>query len=105
MVKSTSAVNSRLEELDKLRQSLEERTKDSGPIALFVESQTRDFVAKTVVIAFFVLLATIIVGVPLYNSLVEPSENLNLTDLLQQYSAILGPVLGFVIGYYFKLKE
>lgn len=66
---------------------------------------TRDVIARTVVQVFFLLLAVILIGIPIYNANVASDLRLNLTDLLQQYSAILGPILGFVIGYYFKTKN
>jgi prolipoprotein diacylglyceryltransferase len=75
-----------------------------------LEDETRDFIAKRTLSAFFWLLAIILVGAPIYNAIITANhlnDNLliDLSDLLQQYGSILGPVLGFVIGYYFKTKS
>ncbi|HZP55707.1 MAG TPA: hypothetical protein VFB03_02985 [Candidatus Saccharimonadales bacterium] len=105
MSRTTDAVNKRLEELEDLRKSLEGRTKKDTNVSIIVDTKTRDFLARGVVIAFFSLLAVIIIGVPLYDAFVASDKRLDLTNILQQYSSILGPVLGFVLGYYFKSKE
>jgi hypothetical protein len=75
-----------------------------------IESETRDFIARSTIKYFFMLFAVVLIGVPVYNFLVAANGLntdlvLNLSDLMQQYGATLGPVLGFVIGYYFKTKS
>lgn len=70
-----------------------------------IVEQTRDYIARLVLKAFFFLFGAILIGGPIYNANVQSELRLNLPDLLQQYAAILGPILGFVIGYYFKAKE
>lgn len=74
------------------------------------ESDTRDFVARYFTRSFVFLAAIIIVGVPLYNAAIADNMNfesmrLDLADLLQAFSALFGPILGFVLGYYFKSRE
>ncbi|HIA91787.1 TPA: hypothetical protein EYO12_01565 [Candidatus Saccharibacteria bacterium] len=74
------------------------------------DTSTRDEIAKQSVKYFFVILTLLIVGIPTYNAAVSGDSNfdslrLSLPDLMQQYGSILGPVLGFVIGYYFKSKD
>lgn len=74
------------------------------------EQDTRQEIARWFVLGFFALLFLILVCTPLYNFLVlsefdEDSLTINLNDLLLTYSSILGPILGFVIGYYFKSKD
>src|SRR5687767_14383630 len=88
---------------DEIASSQDEADTITSQIPLI--EQTRDIIARTVVQMFFLLLAIILIGAPLYNANVASELKLDLPDLLQQYSSILGPVLGFVIGYYFKVKE
>ncbi len=84
---------------------LQSETIESKSADTPIVEQTRDVIARTVVQTFFLLLGVILIGVPVYNANVASDLRLDLPDLLQQYSAILGPVLGFVIGYYFKSKN
>lgn len=75
------------------------------------DTWTRHKVALLFVGAYFFLLTILIIGIPLYNLFafkVTYSENvliIPLGDTVQGYSAIVGPALGFVIGYYFKTRN
>lgn len=96
---------------------IEEKRNDSG---------TRQKIANRFVMFYFGLLAVIILLVPLYNYFAFKQEmkysdvtfatsastytqpeplRISLSDLIQTYSAIAGPTLGFVIAYYFKSKN
>jgi hypothetical protein len=96
---------------------IEEKRNDSG---------TRQKIAKQFVIFYFGLLAAIVLCVPIYNYFAYKQEmkysdvtyatsattmqrpeplRISLPDLIQTYSAIVGPTLGFVIAYYFKSKN
>ena len=70
-----------------------------------IDTRTRDYIATLVAKAFFFLLAVILIGVQIYNANVGETLRLSLSELLQQYASVLGPILGFVIGYYFKTKN
>lgn len=83
---------------DELKERIQER-----------ESDTRQRIAILFVYIYFALLTIILVGMPLYNLLVyQLTHNKDLiipvTDMVQTYSAVVGPTLGFVIAYYFKNK-
>lgn len=74
------------------------------------EQGTRHNLARWFVVSFFLLMFMIMFCVPLYNFIIFNETNstelsLNLNDLLLTYSSIVGPMLGFVIGYYFKSKD
>ncbi len=75
------------------------------------EDDTRHKIAKSYVRIYFILLGIIIIGVPIYNLVAYKATNsetilqIKLSDLIQTYSAIVGPTLGFVIAYYFKSKN
>lgn len=78
--------------------------------AIEKEQDTRQELARWFVVGFFTFMFLIIFGVPAYNFIVysEIDSNdlrLDLNDLLLTYSSIVGPILGFVIGYYFKSKD
>lgn len=96
---------------------IEEKRNDSG---------TRQKIAKQFVIFYFGLLAAIVLCVPIYNYFAYKQEmkysdvtyatsattmqrpeplRISLPDLIQTYSAIVGPTLGFVIAYYFKSRN
>jgi hypothetical protein len=76
-----------------------------------IEADTRRKIAERFVMLYFALLIIITIGVPIYNLVAfkignqDPSLQVSLRDILQTYSAILGPTLGFVIAYYFKSKN
>jgi hypothetical protein len=68
---------------------------------------TRQRIARSFIKWYFVLLLIILVGIPIYNLIAFSVTNgdeyrLDLLDTIQGYSSIVGPLVGFVIGYYFK---
>lgn len=72
--------------------------------------ETRDDLAKMLVAVFAALLIIIIVFGPIYNALLSNQANfdsirLDIDGLLQSLSTVMGPVIGFVIGYYFKSRS
>lgn len=74
------------------------------------DSRTRQQIAKIFVYIYFALLTLIIIGAPVYNIVAIRVTGRNdlvipLTDIIQTYSAVVGPTLGFVIAYYFKSKN
>lgn len=69
------------------------------------ESQKRGEIAQYFVRGYFYLLTLIILGIPLYNLYAEQTIQLDLAEILQGYSAIIGPLIGFVIAYYFKTNK
>src|SRR5438067_1212682 len=74
------------------------------------DNATRQQIARRFVTIYFSLLGLIIVGIPLYNIAVVRLTGqydlvIKLTDIIQTYSAVVGPTLGFVIAYYFKNKN
>lgn len=74
------------------------------------DADTRQRIAKLFVIAYFALLGVVIIGAPLYNIWAfsvthnDQALQLSLNDIIQTYSAVVGPTLGFVVAYYFKSK-
>ena len=74
------------------------------------DSLTRQRIARQFVTIYFALLALLLIGIPIYNIVVirvtqQPDLVIQLTDIVQTYSAVVGPTLGFVIAYYFKSKS
>lgn len=75
------------------------------------DSTTRQRIARLFVVAYFILLGLILIGVPIYNLIAyhatrdAKSLQVSLTDTIQTYSAVVGPTLGFVVAYYFKSKN
>ena len=72
--------------------------------------ETRDDLAKGLVAVFAVLLIMIVVGGPIFNAFFSNWDNFELFRVdvegtLQAISTVMGPVIGFVIGYYFKTKS
>jgi hypothetical protein len=73
------------------------------------DNRTRGILARNIVRYYFALLLLILLGVPLYNYLMISAANkpmlmLSIKDSLLTYSAIVGPTVGVVLGYYFKSK-
>ena len=74
------------------------------------EYATRDKMAKSFMRWYFGLLTLIIVGIPIYSLLARVATGgdeykVELLDIVQGYSSIVGPLFGFVIAYYFKNKN
>lgn len=103
-----------LEEIKRSTEKVEQRNKerkdelDSYNPAKS-EGETRQSLAKFFVYSFFLILVLILICVPLYNFLIyvetgSAELRLDLNDLLLTYSSVVGPILGFVIGYYFKSR-
>lgn len=103
-----------LEELRRNTEDVEHRNKQKkeeldsyNPVR--EEGRTRQSLAKFFVYSFFVIMTLILICVPLYNYLIFTATDstelrLDLNDLLLTYSSVVGPILGFVIGYYFKSR-
>ena len=66
--------------------------------------KTRSKIALLFVRSFFFLIATVVIGIPLYNLIPRPTgaEPLILKDILLAVSGLISGPLGFVIGHYFK---
>lgn len=105
-------------ELDRTLQSLDLEAQEQQrveelkyPPIEITEADTRKKIAERFVIAYFILLGLLIIVVPVYNLVSfkiageQKILQIPLGDILQTYSAIVGPVLGFVIAYYFKTKN
>lgn len=69
------------------------------------KDETRANIALTFTWGFFVLVAVILIGVPIYNLNVEGEKILDVKDLLNAVSGVIGVPFGFVVGYYFKGSE
>ena len=74
------------------------------------ESDMRARIANYFTRSFIFLVATIIIGVPIYNAAISTSPqfetlHIDLSDLLSDFWALFGSILGFVLGYYFKSRE
>lgn len=69
------------------------------------KDETRAMIAKTFTCGFFIIVAIILVGIPIYN-LYAPSQNvMDVKDMLIAVSSVIGGPFGFVVGYYFKGSE
>lgn len=71
------------------------------------EAKTRHQLARMFIVWYFFLLFLIFVGAPIYNAWIaqqnfDKALFLNIKELLQVYSSVVGPLAGFVIAYYFK---
>lgn len=65
--------------------------------------KSRKHIAFVFVYGYIIIVAIIIIGVPLYNSLaLKQPDSLELDKILAQVGALIGSPLGFVVGYYFK---
>lgn len=107
------------EELDKALEPLENLAAEEQkkaeelryPPIEITEADTRKIIAQRFVMAYFGLMGLLIIGVPIYNLVAfhisgdQKILQIPLADILQTYSAIVGPALGFVIAYYFKNKH
>ena len=110
--RTTKELNDTLRSLDTVatQQKLEASELRYPPTEI-TEADTRKKIAQRFVFAYFGIMLILIIGVPVYNLFairVDDKQDLliiNLSDILQTYSAIVGPALGFVIAYYFKNKN
>ena|SRR3989338_954058 len=59
-------------------------------------------IAWVIIIIFLIGFNIILLGVPLYNMMVETALRLEMIDVLTAYAGILGPFVGVISGYYFK---
>ncbi len=72
--------------------------------------ETRDDLARMLVAVFAALLLVIVIGGPIYNAAFSQLKNfdqikVDVGEMLQAISTVMGPVIGFVIGYYFKSRS
>jgi hypothetical protein len=76
------------------------------------EDKTRSSVAICFTLGYFFLLLIALVGTPVYDAilmvkygLTDPSQLLQVKDVLLTVAGIIGGPIGFVVGYYFKGSE
>lgn len=69
------------------------------------KDEARATIAKIFAWGFFILVGAILVGAPIYNLFVEAERALDVKDLLNAVSGVIGVPFGFVVGYYFKGSE
>jgi hypothetical protein len=109
-VKNQSKFN---KELAKLKASADQQERGASSLLELEpekrDADTRQKIAKLFIIWYFALLLAILIGMPIYNLVAfatTGNEDLfvNMKDVLQVYSSIVGPLAGFVIAYYFKNK-
>jgi hypothetical protein len=103
-------IQEELGEVREAQQSLQERQRALNARPAPDDNSTRQQIARIFVYIYFCLLGLILVGIPLYNLAVfrvtgSIELTIKLTDLIQTYSAVVGPTLGFVVAYYFKSKN
>ena len=102
---TVSDLNARL---NKLSQKVEASDKSFDPQEH--KDKTRSKIAFAFTVGYFALLATTLVGVPIYNMVVLKITGvadvaLELQDILLAISGITSGPIGFVVGYYFKGSE
>jgi len=110
--KSRSQINQEIRSLDLAAQAQQQEVDELKGLQIEqADVGTRQRIATIFVIAYFSLLLLLIISVPIYNLVAyhvgnrEKTLQIPLGDILQTYSAIVGPALGFVIAYYFKSKN
>ena len=69
------------------------------------DSQNRSKIASRLTWTFIGLIACIIILAPIYNSTIGKDSKLDINSLLESFNSVFGPVLGFVLGYYFKDRD
>lgn len=69
------------------------------------DSQNRSRIASRLTWTFIILIGCIIILTPIYNSTIGKESNLDINSLLESFNSVFGPVLGFVLGYYFKDRD
>lgn len=107
MAKSKTDPNDKLEQL--LAKNKEAK-KGTAEIVSTPDDDMRQKLAKKFVNFYFIVLALIIVGIPVYNFLMfalthDTSLMISVKDALLTYSAVVGPTFGLVVAYYFKSKS
>jgi len=109
--KSKTQTSQQIQYLDKTAQQQQQIDAFKRPQITPTDADTRQKIAKLFVIVYFVLLGLLIVGTPVYNLVAyhvtgsDKALQISLTDIIQTYSAVVGPTLGFVVAYYFKSKN
>lgn len=66
------------------------------------ETKDRSKLAKALIYSFLAGIGLILIGTPIYNSLVSTDLRIDLFNFLAAYSGTLGPFVGVIAGYYFK---
>lgn len=69
------------------------------------KDRTRSEIALFVVKAFFYLIASALILIPIYNQVAKPELSLSLVDVITVLSGVISGPFGFVVGYYFKGSE
>ena len=103
-----------LDEVNELRKEVGDAQKDAQslpqktPVSDLItknESEARNKIANQFVYGYFGILLIIFIGIPLYNLIAPERSLLSLAEILQGYSAVIGPLIGFVVAYYFKTNK
>jgi hypothetical protein len=74
------------------------------------EANTRHLIAVYFILGYLILFGIILVGYPIYNLVAYNTAhttqlNIKIPDNIQMFSSVTGPLIGFVLGYYFKTKN
>ena len=96
--------------IEKLEKSNESQEHSATSFVKKKDSETRQKLAMRFVNYYFFGLVLIIVGVPLYNYLMNRTMGtkplvISIKDALLAYSAVVGPTFGLVVAYYFKSES
>lgn len=87
--------NIKLEEMEKAA-SIENSRQDNT---------SRSRIAYGFTYAFIIFIAIILIGGPIYNTIVPETKIIDISELITTFMAQFGTPLGFVLGYYFKDKN
>lgn len=69
------------------------------------DNRSRSHIAYWFSAGFILLMATIIIGGPIYNATIGRENPLDLSQVMSSFVGQFGTPLGFVLGYYFKDKN
>jgi hypothetical protein len=109
--KTKKLINEEAQLLNKAAEQQEKIDKLRGPQFQPKDDDTRQWIARLFIILYFILLATLLIGIPIYNLIAyritgsADTLQIKLSDIVQTYSAVVGPTLGFVVAYYFKSRN
>jgi len=109
--KTKTEINKEIKDLDQTAQQQQQVDELRRPQLNPNDADTRQRIALIFLVAYFSLLALLLIGIPVYNLIAfhttgnDKELQISLNDVVQTYSAIVGPTLGFVIAYYFKSKN